>query len=62
MIQKQQGFFPKKHRGLETTQILKRGVHKKNECLGDLKSSYHRYLPVGLTMFLLKKKTFQNKI
>ena len=40
-------------------QILKRGDQKKNESIEGLwlglKSSCHKYLPGGLTMFLVKK-------
>ena len=46
-----------------SVQILKRGNQKKNESLGGLKE----FLPWtfawgGLTMFLVKKQTFKNKI
>ena len=37
------------------SQILERVDQKKNECLGVLKSTCHRYLPRGLTMFLIKQ-------
>ena len=46
------------------SQVLKRrGGQKKNDCLGDLKNFCHaEYLPGGLAMFLVKKKTFKDKI
>ena len=40
---------------------FEKGRSEKNECLWGL-SSCHRYLPGELTMFLLKKKTLENKI
>ena len=36
------------------SQILKRGMRKNMSAWGDLKSSWNRYLPRGLTMFLAK--------
>ena len=41
---------------------FEKGGSEKKESLGDLKSSYHGYLPGGAYYVSCQKKTFKNKI